>query len=691
MIIKEFPTLITIKNKHNHELNTAAVLKYRDVSNEVKEKLIDLFRQGHNPSSALNSHKLDLMMEYEDNDYYRIAADGKFLPSISIVTKLFEKEFNSKYGNLTDKENFDHLENLLNEYVKVHSARAGFSYTTDKEHYFVVLCTPIMLRIHKTVVQTSEVVMVDASGGVDKQRHRIYFLVTPTAAGGLPLGVIISDSEKESVFLEALTYLRNLVGTCAFNFKRHPKVFITDNDLKEINAIKKVFPESKTLLCQFHMLKSVWSWLCNQKHDVMKEDRQEIYFMFKNLLYSASLNCVNEAFSKLIFFTISKGYRKLNQYLNNLWRKKETWISYYRNALPLRGNNTTNYIEIVFRILKDCILNRTMAFNLTQLVDFILTRYELYLKQRLTDFGNGRYSSSLLKKMLPFKSSNDFSVEKQFDTPDIYKVKCLQEEQTVDIIRGICTCSLGTSGKMCKHSSAVIFSLENDIKTAYNLVCTSTKRDMLYIANGIRPPPEWFSPLQKSLDSSIQTLPETSGTQKYTELLAEDHGNDADSGESQTLSDQELAQLETLFDRIKNGAKSNPTIFVPAIQKMLFNATSFANTETGLVSALYTFGSYSGVEQKNKRTLKSTKSRRSHRIKIGVQPTAIGRRKYCLPGKRKVSAGRPAGSRLTIEALQPHNYTTFGHLPSRKRKAPHNLESCVYDNKSLGMTKQAKM
>uniref|UniRef100_A0A6P7F860 Uncharacterized protein LOC114326779 n=1 Tax=Diabrotica virgifera virgifera TaxID=50390 RepID=A0A6P7F860_DIAVI len=236
MIIKEFPTLITIKNKHNHELNTAAVLKYRDVSNEVKEKLIDLFRQGHNPSSALNSHKLDLMMEYEDNDYYRIAADGKFLPSISIVTKLFEKEFNSKYGNLTDKENFDHLENLLNEYVKVHSARAGFSYTTDKEHYFIDLCTPIMLRIHETVVQTSEVVMVDVSGGVDKQRHRIYFLVTPTAAGGLPLGVIISDSEKETVFLEA---------------ERHPKLFITDNDLKEINTIKKSFLIQKLLFANF--------------------------------------------------------------------------------------------------------------------------------------------------------------------------------------------------------------------------------------------------------------------------------------------------------------------------------------------------------------------------------------------------------------------------------------------------------
>ena len=40
--------------------------------------------------------------------------------------------------------------------------------------------------------------------------------------------------------------------------------------------------------------------------------------------------------------------------------------------------------------------------------------------------------------------------------------------------------------------------------------------------------------------------------------------------------------------------------------------------------------------------------------------------------------------------LSTHDYTTFGSLPSRKRKAPHSLQECVYRNTGLGQTKHAK-
>lgn len=49
-------------------------------------------------------------------------------------------------------------------------------------------------------------------------------------------------------------------------------------------------------------------------------------------------------------------------------KKKEM----YRKQLLLRGTNTNNYTEITFRLLKDIALDITKAFNLTQLVDFII-------------------------------------------------------------------------------------------------------------------------------------------------------------------------------------------------------------------------------------------------------------------------------------------------------------------------------
>lgn len=66
-------------------------------------------------------------------------------------------------------------------------------------------------------------------------------------------------------------------------------------------------------------------------------------------------------------------------------KKKEMWCMLYRKQLLLRGTNTNNYTEITFRLLKDIALDRTKAFNLTQLVDFIIKNFESYYKQRLLD------------------------------------------------------------------------------------------------------------------------------------------------------------------------------------------------------------------------------------------------------------------------------------------------------------------
>lgn len=240
-------------------MNSAAVLRYGDLLPEIKEKLCLLFRNGHNAASALKSHKIDLMLEFGDK-YYEIAANARYLPSLSVVDKLFHNEFKVEYGNISGEDMLQGVERLLKEYVETKNAKAVFRHSSDGKHYFIVICTPIMLRAHEKISQSGELVMVDASGGVDKQRHRVYFLVTPCMAGGLPLATIISDTEKEYVFSESLSCLKDLLGESAFYFAKEPKGFITDNDLKELTALQENFSTSIKLLCQFHMLKSIWSW-----------------------------------------------------------------------------------------------------------------------------------------------------------------------------------------------------------------------------------------------------------------------------------------------------------------------------------------------------------------------------------------------------------------------------------------------
>ena len=78
-----FPCLIEIKHKHNHPLIAADTLNKRDVGNDVKAKLAEMFGNGHSPSSALSAHKLDLHLVHGDQ-YPFIAANRALCPDLQL-------------------------------------------------------------------------------------------------------------------------------------------------------------------------------------------------------------------------------------------------------------------------------------------------------------------------------------------------------------------------------------------------------------------------------------------------------------------------------------------------------------------------------------------------------------------------------------------------------------------------------
>lgn len=57
--------------------NSADSQKHRDVSRETVEKFKDLFSKGHSPASALNTHKLDLQLQYDQDYVYEAAYRAK--------------------------------------------------------------------------------------------------------------------------------------------------------------------------------------------------------------------------------------------------------------------------------------------------------------------------------------------------------------------------------------------------------------------------------------------------------------------------------------------------------------------------------------------------------------------------------------------------------------------------------------
>jgi len=157
-----------------------------------------------------------------------------------------------------------------------------------------------MKRICAKIVQAEEILLVDSSGTMDALGCRVFVLLINSCAGGLPVAVISCSSEKEFVIQRALyMYKEKLLDEESFygRGKRGPKIILTDDSDSERNSFAAAFPEAELLLCSFHVLQAIWRNLWKAEYQVQSNDRQELFYGFKKLLYSQNRVDFEENFS----------------------------------------------------------------------------------------------------------------------------------------------------------------------------------------------------------------------------------------------------------------------------------------------------------------------------------------------------------------------------------------------------------
>ena len=98
-------------------------------------------------------------------------------------------------------------------------------------------------------------------------------------------------------------------------------------------------------------------------------------------MYATSASDMCEKFDRLMQLAAVADSERCTAYFSMLWDCRQDWVFALRIGLRLRGSNTTNYTEVAFRILKDCVFDRVMTFTLPQIVDFIVVRYEAYMQK----------------------------------------------------------------------------------------------------------------------------------------------------------------------------------------------------------------------------------------------------------------------------------------------------------------------
>ena len=191
----------------------------------------------------------------------------------------------------------------------------------------IAICTPLMKCVHKMIPHSGELVFMDAGGNMDRQNTRVFLLLTHSAAGGLPLGVLIVSNEQCNTISAALhLYMTLLDGECfGGRGATGPVIFMTDDSAAERNALNTVFPESTLLLCAFHMLQAYWRFLWDHKSNVKKEHRQQLFAVLKCMLYASSGDHLDECFSNAVCDPLLQLHPKLLAHVQSLYDRRSEW------------------------------------------------------------------------------------------------------------------------------------------------------------------------------------------------------------------------------------------------------------------------------------------------------------------------------------------------------------------------------
>ncbi|XP_071963577.1 uncharacterized protein [Antedon mediterranea] len=105
--------------------------------------------------------------------------------------RLFYKEFRTHHGDTDGAKMMLFFDKKVQDFNENHNDECVKLETTGDGQTIIVICTPLMKRVHSMWKISKEMVFVDSSGNMDCQNCRVFLLLRHSPASALPLGVLI--------------------------------------------------------------------------------------------------------------------------------------------------------------------------------------------------------------------------------------------------------------------------------------------------------------------------------------------------------------------------------------------------------------------------------------------------------------------------------------------------------------------
>lgn len=485
-------------------------------------------------------------------------------------------------------------------------------------------------------------------------------MVTHSICGALPLGIIVTSDETTDTLTDAFQLFKS--SSSAFSFygsSEGPKVFMTDNCSELREALKKVWPSSTPVLCIFHILQQVWRWLHEKKNNIDLNDRVSLLLNFKKILYAESQEALEQQYDSLICSDIASKYPNLCKYLDAVYEDCESWALCYRVSLPMRGNNTNNFCEAQFLVIKDEVLHRQKEINVVGLLDKFTLQLDDHYRNKLLSVASGKFDGIYSARFKGCSKKN--STGSGFKRPTVKEqTTALENVSTieknvfivpsfslenktymVDMNTGICQCSVGLDGSPCKHQFIL---WANKLSDGVNFlpVFSKIQRQMFAkIAIGSSMPLDLYEGLHDRLISG----PESVTVSEENLVVAETSGFEERGNRRSALTERnnipDLITVDECKHAIDDALESVKCKLDVTDQNFLRGILKFSGRvkkmpKSKLTTCFHSFGA-AGIYNTRSTATSIVKAKRG---KIHVQPGAVKRRKFTNGSRSKQPKGQ---------------------------------------------------
>ena len=182
-------------------------------------------------------------------------------------------------------------------------------------------------------------------------------------------------------------------------------------------------------------------------------------------------------------------YSLLQRHFELLWKRRCFWALSFHVNLPTRGNNTNNYVERSFGILKDIVFARIQAYNAVQMFQFLTTNMERFYTHCLLDFAHKRPNNLHIAKrfLYPTWETVNANLIQKTNINCEFLVASTKNSSFLYIVNseiGVCSCPVGISSALCKHQGAVIMKFHISMFNVIPLLTPDDRMVYAYIALG---------------------------------------------------------------------------------------------------------------------------------------------------------------------------------------------------------------